>query len=52
MGGGWLGLDNSVCSGPFFRFSIRFEFLSEMFDNSVCETRDPSLTISNKYMDH
>ena len=26
-------------------FSLRFEFLSEMFDHSVCETRDPSLTI-------
>ena len=26
-------------------FSLRFEFFSEMFDHSVCETRDPSLTI-------
>ena len=24
---------------------MSFEFLSEMFDHSVCETRDPSLTI-------
>ena len=46
--GGWVGgwyLDYSVSSGPFLRFSMRFEFLSEMFDHSVCETRDPSLTI-------
>ena len=44
--GGWvvLYLDYSVSSGPFLRFSMRFEFLSEMFDYSVCETRDPSLT--------
>ena len=39
-------LDYSVSSGPFLRFSMRFEFLSEMFDHSVCETRDPSLTIT------
>ena len=38
-------LDYSVSSGPFLRFSMRFEFLSEMFDHLVCETRDPSLTI-------
>ena len=38
-------LDYRVSSGPFLRFSLRFEFLSEMFDHSVCETRDPSLTI-------
>ena len=36
-------LDYSVSSGPFLRFSLRFEFLSEMF-----ETRDPSLTIVKK----
>ena len=43
--GGWY-LDYSVSSGPFLRFSMRFEFLSEMFDHFViCETRDPSLTI-------
>ena len=40
-------MDYSVSSGPFKRFSMRFEFLSEMFDHSVCETRDPSLTIFN-----
>ena len=38
-------MDYSVSSGPFLRFSMRFEFLSEMFDHLVCETRDPSLTI-------
>ena len=38
-------LDYSVSSGPFLRLTMSFEFLSEMFDNSVCETRDPSLTI-------
>ena len=37
-------LDYSVSSGPFLRFSMRFEFISEMFGHSVCETRDPSLT--------
>ena len=37
--------DYSVSSGHFLRFSMRFDFLSEMFDQSVCETRDPSLTI-------
>ena len=41
----WVYLDYSVSSGPFLRFSMRFEFLYEMFDYSVCETRDPSLTI-------
>ena len=46
VGGGWVYLDYSVSSGPFLRFSTRFEFLSEMFDHSVCETRDPSLTIA------
>ena len=35
----------SVNSGPLLRFSMRFEFLSEIYDYSVCETRDPSLTI-------
>ena len=35
-------LDYKVSSGPFLRFSLRFEFVSEMF-----ETRDPSLTIFN-----
>ena len=29
----------------FLRFSMRFEFHSEMLDHSVCESRDPSLTI-------
>ena len=43
MVGGWY-LDYRVSSGPFLRLSMRFEFLSEMFDHSVCETRDPSLT--------
>ena len=43
---GWVYLDYSVSSGPFLRFSMRFEFLSEMFDHSVSESRDPSLTIS------
>ena len=49
--GGWVGgwyLDYSVSSGPFLRFSMRFEFLSEMLDHSVCETRDPSFTICPK----
>ena len=36
-----MHLDYSVSFGPF----MRFEFLSEMFDHSVHETRDPSLTI-------
>ena len=43
-------LDYSVSSGPFLRFSMRFEFLSEILYYSVCEIceiRDPSLTISN-----
>ena len=44
-GGWWVYLDYSVSSGPFLRFSMRFEFLSEMFDHSVCEIRDLSLTI-------
>ena len=39
MGGGWVGLDYSVTSNPFLRFSMRFEFLSEMFDNSVCSVQ-------------
>ena len=47
VGGWWVvHLDYSVSSGPFLRFSMRFEFLSEMFDHSVCETRYPSLTIN------
>ena len=45
--GGWY-LEYRVSSGPFLRFSMRFELLSEMFDHSVCETRDPSLTIKLK----
>ena len=44
-GGGWY-LDYSVCQlWSLLRFSMRFEFLFEMFDYSVWETRDPSLTI-------
>ena len=43
--GGWFYLDYRVSSGPFLRFTMRFDFLSEMFDHSVCETRDLSLTI-------
>ena len=49
---GWVVvyLDYSVSSGPFLRFSMRFEFLSEflpeMFGHLVCETGDPSLTIA------
>ena len=39
-------LDYSFSSGPFLRFSLIFEFLPEMFDHLVCETRDPSLTIN------
>ena len=46
VGGGWVYLDYRVSSGPFLRFSMSFEFLSEMLDHSVSETRDPSLTIS------
>ena len=42
---GWVGLDYSVSSSPFLRFFMRFEFLSEMFDHLVCESRDPSLTL-------
>ena len=46
MCGWWqVCLDYSVISGPFLRFSMRFEFLSEMYDHSVCETKDLSLTI-------
>ena len=44
-------LDYSVSSGPFLKFSMRFEFLSEILYYSVCEIceiRDPSLTI--KYL--
>ena len=40
-------LDYRVSSGPFLRFSMRFEFLSEILYYSVCEIceiRDPSLT--------
>ena len=40
VGGGYL--DYRVSSGPFLRFSLRFEFLSE-----TIETRDPSLTIDS-----
>ena len=40
-------LDYSISSGPFLRFPISFEFISEMFDHSVSETRDLSLTISH-----
>ena len=52
---GWIGgwvvyLDYRVSSGPFLRFSMRLEFLSEMFDHSVCETRDPGLTILDIYL--
>ena len=46
--GGWVYLDYSVSSGPFLKFSMRFEFLSEILYYSVCEIyeiRDPSLTI-------
>jgi len=49
--GGWY-LDYRVNSGPFSRFSMRFEFLSENSDHSVCETRDPSLTILNSSNKH
>ena len=35
----------SINSDALLRFSMRFEFLSEIYDYSVCETRDPSLTI-------
>ena len=46
VGGWWVVyLDYSVSSGPFLRFTMSFEFLSEMFDHSVSESRDPSLTI-------
>ena len=45
MGGGWwVYLDYSVSSGPFMRFFMRFELLSEILYHSVCEIRDPSLT--------
>ena len=39
-------LDYSVSSGPFFRFSLKFELLSEILYHSVCEIRDPSLIIA------
>ena len=47
---GWVvvHLDYRVSSGPFLRFLLSIEFLSEMFDHSVCEIRDPSLTICQK----
>ena len=48
VGGGWVYLDYSVSSGPFLRFPMSFEFLSEMFDHSVSEIRDPSLTIFSR----
>ena len=41
--GGWMHLDYSVSFGPFMRFSMRFEFLSEMFDLSIFEIKDQSL---------
>ena len=45
-GGGWH-LDYSLNSGPYLRFSMRFDFLAEISDHSVCETRDLSLPIIN-----
>ena len=45
--GVWVYLDYSVNSGPFLRYSMRFEILSEISDHSVCETSDPSLTINS-----
>ena len=44
-------LDYRISSGPLLRFSMRFEFFSEMFDHLVCETRDPSLTINLQIAD-
>ena len=44
-GGWWVYLDYSVSSSAFLSFSLRFEFHSEISVHSVCETRDPSLTI-------
>ena len=38
-------LNKQLDSNPFLTFSMRFEFLSEMFDHPVSESRDPSLTI-------
>ena len=35
VGGWWVYLDYSVSSGPFLRFTMSFEFLSEMFDHSM-----------------
>ena len=52
MGGWWVYLDYRVSSGPFLRFSMSFEFLSEMLDHSVSETRDPSLTIVLRCQHH
>jgi len=43
--GGWVYLDYSVSYGPFWRFYMRFELLSAILCYSVCEIRDPSLTI-------
>ena len=46
-------LDYSVSSGPFLKFSMRFEFLSEILYYSVCEIceiRDPSLTINVRFL--
>ena len=38
--GRWLvHFDYSISSGPFLRFPMSLEFLSEMFDHSVYETR-------------
>ena len=45
MGGWVVYLDYSVSSGPFLRSSMRFELLSEILYHTVCEIRDPSLTI-------
>ena len=49
MGGGWVYLDYRVSSGPFLRFSMRFELLSKILYHSVCEIRDPSLTIDRNF---
>ena len=49
----WFGKSSksSICFlhllfEDFLRYSMRFEILSEISDLSVCETRDPSLTIN------
>ena len=52
MVGGWVVyLDYSVSSGPFLRFTMSFEFLSEMFDHSVSEL-DNILTHLIPYIYH